>query len=90
MWAGAEDAESITAAKFRVLDDGSVYAEKGFFTNTIIEGSDIYAAHIYGGTRTKSAALNIHSTALGVIFLKGTEKTDTEISFGIKEDGIYT
>ena len=90
LWAGAEDAESITTAKFRGLDDGSVYAEKGFFTNTIIEGSDIYAAHIYGGTRTKSAALNIHSTALGVIFLKGTEKTDTEISFGIKEDGIYT
>lgn len=90
LWAGAEDAESITTAKFRVLDDGSVYAEKGFFTNTIIEGSDIYAAHIYGGTRTQSAALNIHSTALGIVFLKGTEKTDTEISFGIKEDGIYT
>ena len=90
LWAGAEDAESITTAKFRVLDDGSVYAEKGFFTNTTIEGSDIYAAHIYGGTRTQSAALNIHSTALGIVFLKGTEKTDTEISFGIKEDGIYT
>ena len=92
LWAGADNTvnEPILNAKFRVMDNGSVYAEEGFFTNSTIEGSDIYAAHIYGGTRTKSAALNIHSTTLGVIFLKGTEKTDTEISFGIKEDGIYT
>lgn len=91
LWAGADNTvnEPILNAKFRVMDNGSVYAEKGFFTNSTIEGSDIYAAHIYGGTRTQSAALNIHSTALGIVFLKGAKKTDTEISFGIKEDGIY-
>lgn len=70
LWAGAEDAESITTAKFRVLNDGSVYAEKGFFTDSTIKGGKIYATHIYGWKNDEYAALSIHNTAKGIIFLK--------------------
>lgn len=90
LWAGADDAKSIAQAKFRVTNDGSVYAEEGFFTNSTIEGSRIYAAHIYGGTRIESAALNIHDTSKGIVFWEDRDGEDEKITFGIKEDGIYT
>ena len=106
LWAGAEDAMSTSTAKFRVLDDGSVYAEKGFFTDSTIKGGKIYATHIYGWkknetedeSKDESAALNIHDTAKGIIFLKdivtqdenGEKIVQEEETFGIKDDGIYT
>ena len=106
LWAGAEDAMSTSTAKFRVLDDGSVYAEKGFFTDSTIKGGKIYATHIYGWkknetedeSKDESAALSIHDTAKGIIFLKdivtqdenGEKTVQEEETFGIKDDGIYT
>ena len=106
LWAGAEDANSISTAKFRVLDDGSVHAEKGFFTDSTIKGGKIYATHIYGWkknetedeSKDESAALSIHDTAKGIIFLKdivtqdenGEKTVQEEETFGIKDDGIYT
>ena len=106
LWAGAKDASSISTAKFRVLDDGSVHAEKGFFTDSTIKGGKIYATHIYGWkknetedeTQDESAALSIHDTAKGIIFLKdivtqdenGEKTVQEEETFGIKDDGIYT
>ena len=106
LWAGAEDANSISTAKFRVLDDGSVHAEKGFFTDSTIKGGKIYATHIYGWkknetedeSKDESAALSIHDTAKGIIFLKdivtqdenGGKTVQEEETFGIKDDGIYT
>lgn len=106
LWAGAEDAMSTSTAKFRVLDDGSVYAEKGFFTDSTIKGGKIYATHIYGWKKNEtedesqdeSAALSIHDTAKGIIFLKdivtqdenGEKTVQEEETFGIKDDGIYT
>lgn len=106
LWAGAKDASSISTAKFRVLDDGSVHAEKGFFTDSTIKGGKIYATHIYGWKKNEtedesqdeSAALSIHDTAKGIIFLKdivtqdenGEKTVQEEETFGIKDDGIYT
>lgn len=106
LWAGAKDASSISTAKFRVLDDGSVHAEKGFFTDSTIKGGKIYATHIYGWKKNEtgdesqdeSAALSIHDTAKGIIFLKdiviqdenGEKIVQEEETFGIKDDGIYT
>ena len=69
LWAGADNTvgadntatDPILNAKFRVTDNGKVYADEGFFTNSIIKGSNIYAANIYG-TGPNGAALSIHDT----------------------------
>lgn len=99
LWAGADNTvdtentgnDPILTAKFRVTDSGKVHADEGFFTNSTIEGSNIYAAHIYGGTKTNSAALSIHDTYKGIVFLKDVnEKGPEEITLGIKYNGIYT
>lgn len=105
LWAGADNTidtdnttdtdntenDPILTAKFRVTDSGKVHADEGFFTNSTIEGSNIYAAHIYGGTSTNSAALSIHDTYKGIIFLKDANDTGPEeITLGIKYNGIYT
>lgn len=93
LWAGADNTISadntatdpILNAKFRVTDNGKVYADEGFFTNSIIKGSNIYAANIYG-TGPNGAALSIHDTTQGIVFLKD----GTETTFGIKGDGMYS
>lgn len=87
IWAGADGQQSdpIPNAKFRVTDSGKVYADEGFFTNSIIKGSNIYAANIYG-TGPNGAALSIHDTTQGIVFLKD----GTETTFGIKGDGMYS
>ena len=99
LWAGADNTvdtentgnDPILTAKFRVTDSGKVHADEGFFTNSTIEGSNIYAAHIYGGTRTNSAALSIHDTYKGIVFLKDVnDKGPEETTLGIKYNGIYT
>ena len=105
LWAGADNTidtdnttdtdntenDPILTAKFRVTDSGKVHADEGFFTNSTIEGSNIYAAHIYGGTSTNSAALSIHDTYKGIIFLKDANDTGPEeTTLGIKYNGIYT
>ena len=89
-WAGADE-NPINGAQFSVTDQGYVYAAKGFFTDLTIQGSSIYAAHIYGGTRTNSAALSIHDTYKGIIFLKDANGQEPEeTTLGIKYNGIYT
>ena len=93
LWAGADNTVSadntstdpILNAKFRVTDNGKVYADEGFFTNSIIKGSNIYAANIYG-TGPNGAALSIHDTTQGIVFLKDGAET----TFGIKGDGMYS
>lgn len=87
IWAGADgqQLDPILNAKFRVTDSGKVYADEGFFTNSIIKGSNIYAANIYG-TGPNGAALSIHDTTQGIVFLKD----GTETTFGIKGDGMYS
>ena len=87
IWAGADGQQSdpIPNAKFRVTNSGKVYADEGFFTNSIIKGSNIYAANIYG-TGPNGAALSIHDTTQGIVFLKD----GTETTFGIKGDGMYS
>ena len=44
-----------------LANSNKVYADEGFFTNSIIKGSNIYAANIYG-TGPNGAALSIHDT----------------------------
>ena len=93
LWAGADNTvgadntatDPILNAKFRVTDNGKVYADEGFFTNSIIKGSNIYAANIYG-TGPNGAALSIHDTTQGIVFLKDGAET----TFGIKGDGMYS
>lgn len=87
-WAGA-DKDPVKGAQFSVTDQGYVYAAKGFFTDLTIQGSNIYAAHIYGTNRT-GAALSIHDTSKGIVFLKDIDDTISETTLGIKYNGIYT
>ena len=88
-WAGADE-NPVNGAQFSVTDQGYVYAAKGFFTDLTIQGSSIYAAHIYG-TDQAGAALSIHDTYKGIVFLKDANKEGPEeTTLGIKYNGIYT
>lgn len=88
-WAGAKQ-DSVKDAQFSVTDQGYVYAAQGFFTDLTIQGSDIYAAHIYGTNQT-GAALSIHDTSKGIVFLRDADsQAPEEATLGIKYNGIYT
>mgnify|MGYP003517487228 CR=1 FL=1 len=88
-WAGADE-NPVNGAQCSVTDQGYVYAAKGFFTDLTIQGSSIYAAHIYGTDQT-GAALSIHDTYKGIVFLKdANDKGPEETTLGIKYNGIYT
>lgn len=74
-WAGSDDtnAESIQNSKFQVTENGSLFAARGLFeesiiTNSIIQASDLYAIRLFGGTETETAALNIYDTNQGIVF----------------------
>ena len=101
-WAGASDmGEGIKNATFQVTQDGSVYAENSIISNSIIQGSDIYASRVHGGQPNNPAPLSIYDTGneseLGIGFYKNFDK-DTEEgelvfqirSFGFQQnDGTY-
>ena len=68
-WAGSksDEAQDIRNAPFQVTDNGNLYAKNGKFegsvmTDSIIQGSDIYAVRIHGGTQEKIAPLTIYDT----------------------------
>ena len=87
IWAGASnfDESSIQNAPFFVTDNGNLFARQGVFegsilTNSTIQGADIYAARIHGGTQESDgvAALTIYDTAAGIIFKKNFDENNKE------------
>ena len=95
-WGGASSTEAsdIQNAPFQVTAQGSVYASQGVFegsliSKSIIQGSDIYAARIHGGTQSGVAPLAIYDTGEnnGIGFYSGfNTESETEL-FKIRGDG---
>lgn len=99
-WAGSSSSANIDiqAAPFQVTENGSIYARKGIFrdsiiSDSIIQGADIYAARIHGGTTTESSSLTIYDTSLGIIFKEGYKTTEKEVfsihTNGLQQNGDY-
>lgn len=102
LWAGANSNtdDNIKNAPFQVTQDGSIYANKGTFngaliTESIIQGADLYAARLHGGTEGSAAPLNIYDAGQGeekgIVFWKNfvsEEDKGTKI-LKINETGFY-
>ena len=79
-WAGAYNTttDSIQKSPFQVTEEGSIYASKAIFTNSLISqseirGVDIYAANIYGtGTEIDQfrPGLSFFNTNNGIAFFR--------------------
>ena len=92
-WAGSISSSNIDIqeAPFQVTEMGSIYAGKGIFrdsiiSDSVIQGADIYAARIHGGTTEQPSSLTIYDTSLGIIFKEGYQSTEKEL-FAIRADG---
>ena len=71
---------------------GSIYARKGIFrdsiiSDSVIQGADIYAARIHGGTTNQPGSLTIYDTSMGIVFKEGYQTTEKEV-FSIHADGL--
>lgn len=93
-WAGSASSSNIDIqeAPFQVTEMGSIYARKGIFrdsiiSDSVIQGADIYAARIHGGTTDQPGSLTIYDTSMGIIFKEGYQTTEEEI-FSIHADGL--
>lgn len=93
-WAGSASSTNIDIQEspFQVTEMGSIYARKGIFrdsiiSDSIIQGADIYAARIHGGTTDQSNSLTIYDTSMGIIFKEGYQTTEREV-FTIRTDGL--
>lgn len=93
-WAGSASSSNIDIqeAPFQVTEMGSIYARKGIFrdsiiSDSVIQGADIYAARIHGGTTEQPSSLTIYDTSLGIIFKEGYQTTEKEV-FAIRADGL--
>lgn len=93
-WAGSASSSNIDIQEspFQVTEMGSIYARKGIFrdsiiSDSVIQGADIYAARIHGGTTEQSSSLTIYDTSLGIIFKEGYQTTEKEV-FAIRADGL--
>lgn len=93
-WAGSASSSNIDIqeAPFQVTEMGSIYARKGIFrdsiiSDSVIQGADIYAARIHGGTANQSGSLTIYDTSMGIIFKEGYQTTEKEV-FSIHADGL--
>lgn len=93
-WAGSASSSNIDIQEspFQVTEMGSIYARKGIFrdsiiSDSVIQGADIYAARIHGGTTDQPGSLTIYDTSMGIIFKEGYQTTEKEV-FGIHADGL--
>lgn len=93
-WAGSASSTNvdIQESPFQVTEMGSIYARKGIFrdsiiSDSIIQGADIYAARIHGGTTDQPNSLTIYDTSMGIIFKEGYQTTEKEV-FAIRADGL--
>ena len=83
LWAGAEGKEDndIQNAAFRVTEEGSVYARKGNFSDSILANSKIIGAEIQVAKITSRAddpALAIYDTDKGIIFKRSRNNDDEQ------------
>lgn len=92
-WAGSASSSNIDIqeAPFQVTEMGSIYARKGIFrdsiiSDSVIQGADIYAARVHGGTTDQPGSLTIYDTSMGIIFKEGYQTTEKEV-FSIHADG---
>lgn len=92
-WAGSASSSNIDIqeAPFQVTEMGSIYARKGIFrdsiiSDSIIQGADIYAARVHGGTTDQPGSLTIYDTSMGIIFKEGYQTAEKEV-FSIHADG---
>ena len=92
-WAGCASSSNIDIQEspFQVTEMGSIYARKGIFrdsiiSDSVIQGADIYAARIHGGTTDQPGSLTIYDTSMGIIFKEGYQTTEKEV-FSIHADG---
>lgn len=93
-WAGSTSSANfdIQESPFQVTEKGSIYARKGIFrdsivSDSIIQGADIYAARIHGGTTDQSNSLTVYDTSLGIVFKEGYQTTEKEV-FSIRANGL--
>lgn len=93
-WAGSASSSNIDIQEspFQVTEMGSIYARKGIFrdsiiSDSVIQGADIYAARIHGGTTNQPGSLTIYDTSMGIIFKEGYQTTEKEV-FSIHADGL--
>lgn len=93
-WAGSASSANIDIQEspFQVTEMGSIYARKGIFrdsiiSDSVIQGADIYAARIHGGTTEQSSSLTIYDTSMGIIFKEGYQTAEREV-FSIRADGL--
>lgn len=98
-WAGSTGTgNAIQEAKFQVTEQGSIYAAQGRFegsliTDSVIKGTSIYTAKIYGEKDNSSVALKIYDAINGIQFIKTrneTNEANEKVQFGINEEGLYT
>lgn len=93
-WAGSASSANtdIQESPFQVTEMGSIYARKGIFrdsiiSDSVIQGADIYAARIHGGTTEQPSSLTIYDTSMGIIFKEGYQTAEREV-FSIRADGL--
>ena len=102
-WAGAEDntEEEVQSALFQVTQNGSLYATRAKFVDSVIAGSsitgaDIYAARIHG--IGDQYGLEFYDSTKGIAFYNGY-KNNTEgplpilngqLIFSIDQNGFFT
>lgn len=95
-WGGADGTsqEAIRGAKFKVTQNGTIYAAQGIFegavlTNGIIQGSDIYASRIHGIGSDPALAIYNNENSNGITFFNGAYEANnfTEI-FSINSNSL--
>lgn len=104
-WAGSEgtDSTSIQNSKFQVSSNGSIYASQAYLTGTLItdsfiQGADIYAARLHGGTKDSVAPLTIYDSIQGIQIYTGYDADSPQPSgkesfsigqYGLSRGGAY-
>lgn len=102
-WAGANsvDEKAIQDAYFQVTEQGSIYAARAKFTDSIItdagiygsslHGADIYTARIHGNGDKDGEGLSFYDTSKGIKFFRGeygdTSPAPSEV-FSLGTDGL--
>lgn len=103
-WAGSESdsADKIQKAPFQITEEGTLYAQKGYFKGSIITEANITASKITAASfhgSTDNAALKLYDTGAGGIWFMNSNvvKDDKDVmidkediaSFIVDKDGFY-
>lgn len=103
-WAGSESdsTDHIQEAPFQVTEEGTLYAQQGYFKGSIITEANISASKISAASfwaKDANAALKLYNTASsnGILFMEAkpdidgnfVPADDDKYSFGINATGFY-